>query len=162
MRLGFSLSVFLTSSSLPCMAAYQNFFSICHSCNKEEGEKEGEEEIFITENKSITHKAGKVLFSLGPRAFVQTNQYVAEKLYSTAAEWVKQSGHKRFMELFCGQGAFSFFCAPFIENGLGIEINPAAVEVANLTAEPAEGVSLPEEIDGVPVRVEVVGAIRKR
>jgi hypothetical protein len=32
----------------------------------------------------------------------------------------------------------------------------------NLTDEPAKGVSLPEEIEGVPVTVEVVGRIRKR
>jgi hypothetical protein len=32
----------------------------------------------------------------------------------------------------------------------------------NLTTQPAEGVSLPDEIEGVPVQVEVVGRIRKR
>lgn len=32
----------------------------------------------------------------------------------------------------------------------------------NLTNPPAPGVSLPDEIDGVPVQVEVVGKIRKR
>ena len=32
----------------------------------------------------------------------------------------------------------------------------------NLTEEPAEGLSLPDEIEGVPVTVEVVGRIRKQ
>jgi hypothetical protein len=32
----------------------------------------------------------------------------------------------------------------------------------NLTEKPAEGISLPDEIEGVPVKVEVVGRIRKR
>lgn len=32
----------------------------------------------------------------------------------------------------------------------------------NLAAEPAAGVRLPEEVDGVPLKVEVVGPIRKR
>ena len=32
----------------------------------------------------------------------------------------------------------------------------------NLTTAPDEGVSLPDEIEGVPVHVEVVGTIRKR
>ncbi len=32
----------------------------------------------------------------------------------------------------------------------------------NMTTEPAEGISLPAEVDGVPVRVEVVGTIQKR
>jgi 23S rRNA (uracil747-C5)-methyltransferase len=95
---------------------------------------EGEEEIFVTPVTSIKHKLGEISFSLGPKAFVQTNQAVAEKLYQTSAVWVKESRQLRFMELFCGQGAFSFFCAPFIEEGLGIEINPDAVNEAKKTA----------------------------
>jgi len=95
---------------------------------------EGDTEIFITEKKSINHQLGNISFSLGPRAFVQTNQEVSTKLYETAADCVKGSGYKRFMELFCGQGAFSFFCAPYIDSGLGIEINPDAIVEANKTA----------------------------
>lgn len=96
---------------------------------------EGEEEVFITNNHSIHHKLNLVTMSLGPRAFVQTNQEVAKKLYETAASWVKELQTDRFLELFCGQGAFSFFCAQSIEVGLGIEINEAAIQEANLTAE---------------------------
>lgn len=99
---------------------------------------EGEEEIFITEMKSIHHKIGHVNVSLGPRAFVQTNQRMAEKLYETAAQWVKESHADKFMELFCGQGAFSFFCAPVIKEGLGIEINQDAVKEANRSAKEAK------------------------
>lgn len=95
---------------------------------------EGEEEIFMTERTFIYHRLGEVVFSLDPKAFVQTNQIVAEKLYSTAAEWVKDSSSAKFMELFCGQGAFSFYAAPFIKSGLGIEINQEAVKTANRTA----------------------------
>jgi hypothetical protein len=32
----------------------------------------------------------------------------------------------------------------------------------NLTAAPGAGVSLPDEIEGVPVTIEIVGKIRKR
>ena len=32
----------------------------------------------------------------------------------------------------------------------------------NLTSAPDEGVSLPDQIEGIPVHVEVVGRIRKR
>lgn len=96
---------------------------------------EGEEEVFITATTSIRHQLGPVEMKLGPRAFVQTNQEVAQSLYATAANWVKELKVKTFLELFCGQGAFSFFSAPYIEKGLGIEINPDAVIQANLTAE---------------------------
>lgn len=95
---------------------------------------EGEEEIFITERQYVLHKAGQVELKLDPRAFVQTNQNVANNLYETAASWVQESHPIKFMELFCGQGAFSFFAAPYIKEGLGVEINPDAVATANETA----------------------------
>ena len=96
---------------------------------------EGEEEVFITDTHSIHHKLNLVTMSLGPQAFVQTNQEVAKTLYETAATWVKELKIDRFLELFCGQGAFSFFCAHSIQEGLGIEINEAAIKEANLTAQ---------------------------
>jgi 23S rRNA (uracil747-C5)-methyltransferase len=95
---------------------------------------EGEEEIFITEDHFINNKIGTINFFLDPKAFVQTNQFIAEKLYSYAAQWIKEAGTKNFMELFCGQGAFSFFAAPFINKGMGIEINSDAVAIARDTA----------------------------
>ncbi len=96
---------------------------------------EGEEEIFITDKKSILHQLGETNFMLGPRAFVQTNQEVATKLYETAALWVKETKLRKFMELYCGQGAFSFFASPYIEQGMGVEINEEAIKEANRTAE---------------------------
>lgn len=92
---------------------------------------EGEEEIFITDKKSISHRLENFQFQLTPRAFVQTNQKIAEKLYSTAAQWIKESHLSRMVELYCGQGAFSFFASPYLKDSLGIEINPDAVKVAN-------------------------------
>lgn len=96
---------------------------------------EGEEEIILTDKKYISHQFNKIEMQLGPRAFVQTNQQVAEKLYQTASEWIKELEIESFMELFCGQGAFSFFAAPHIKSGLGIEINEFAVDIANQTAQ---------------------------
>jgi hypothetical protein len=40
------------------------------------------------------------------------------------------------------------------DEGFGLKVN--------LTAEPPETVTLPDEVEGVPVEVEVVGKIRKR
>lgn len=119
---------------------------------------EGDEEIFMTSGSSIEHQIGSVAVSLGPRAFVQTNQFVAEKLYQTAAEWIKQSRPERFMELFCGQGAFSFFCAPYVQAGLGIEINPDAVAEAKKTAKKYKYYHLNfKSADAGKVKEEIVG-----
>ena len=95
---------------------------------------EGDEEIILTEAPAVHHKLGPVSMNLTPRAFVQTNQSIAKNLYETAALWVKENKTDRFLELFCGQGAFSFFCAENIHAGLGIEINPEAILEAIRTA----------------------------
>lgn len=95
---------------------------------------EGEEEVFITDLNSINHQIGPVAMSLHPQGFVQTNQAMATKLYSTAAEWITEFHPKKFMELFSGQGAFSFFIQSGVEAAVGVEINPEAVKRANATA----------------------------
>jgi 23S rRNA (uracil747-C5)-methyltransferase len=100
---------------------------------------EGPEEIFLTERKTLEHRIGPVTFRLAPQAFVQTNVEVATHLYETAAQWIQASGVARALELYCGQGAFSFFAAhlsPQLEMR-GIEINSDAVTTANQTAQEA-------------------------
>ena len=96
---------------------------------------EGEKEIHLTDTKHLHHRMKNVEIRLGTKGFVQTNQRVATALYENAAEWVKATGIHKFTELFCGQGAFSFFCAGSISEGLGIEITPEAVVEANRSAE---------------------------
>lgn len=95
---------------------------------------EGPEEIYFTENKSISHQLNDVSFQLSPQGFVQTNQEMAIELYSTAAAWVKETGAEKFAELFSGQGAFSFFIQSQVKSALGIEINSEAVASANKAA----------------------------
>jgi hypothetical protein len=47
--------------------------------------------------------------------------------------------------------------------GVGItKVNEGYGLKINLQTAPAKGVSLPTEVDGVPVKIEVVGSIRKR
>lgn len=95
---------------------------------------EGEEEIILTQDKSIKQRYEKFEILIDPQAFIQTNQAVATKLYEEAANWTKEIRAKKFVELFCGQGAFTFHCSKYFSEGLGIEINPKAVERANETA----------------------------
>jgi 23S rRNA (uracil747-C5)-methyltransferase len=98
---------------------------------------EGTEEVILSEQDFIHHQLGDIRMKLHPQGFVQTNQEVAAQLYSTAAAWMKDLSIKRFAELFCGQGAFSFFAAAQVEKALGIEINADAVKRANQTASEA-------------------------
>lgn len=96
---------------------------------------EGEEEIILTSENYILHDLKEVRMALHPQGFVQTNQEMAAKLYSTAASWVNDLSVDKFIELFSGQGAFSFFVQKHVKQALGVEINQEAVLRANQTAE---------------------------
>jgi 23S rRNA (uracil747-C5)-methyltransferase len=100
---------------------------------------EGKEEIFITDKKFIDHELkttqGSVRFRLSPQGFVQTNVEIATILYQTAAGWIEESRSNKVLDLFCGQGAFSFFAAPSAKEILGIEINADAVSAATESAQ---------------------------
>jgi 23S rRNA (uracil747-C5)-methyltransferase len=95
---------------------------------------EGKEEIFISKNAFIRHDLNGLMLKLAPQAFVQTNTEVALQLYQTAAEWIKTITPEHMLELFCGQGAFSFYAAHSAKKITGVEINPDAVKIASETA----------------------------
>jgi 23S rRNA (uracil747-C5)-methyltransferase len=99
---------------------------------------EGKEEMVLTTVKAIDHVMDGIRLKLAPQAFVQTNVAVATELYRTAAEWISELRPKKMMELFCGQGAFSFFTARLAQGNqmqiLGVEVNSEAVDTANRTA----------------------------
>lgn len=123
-RIKKNLSTLLANySSLKCVSA--NIQPIPHAI------LEGEEEVFLTDRHFINHQIGSFNFKISPKAFIQTNSAVAEKLYETASRWISEVKTERFSELFCGQGNFSFLASKNISEGLGIEINEDAVIKAN-------------------------------
>jgi len=98
---------------------------------------EGTEEIFLTDAEYLKHQMGRVHFRIGPKGFVQTNQGIAFKLYSQAASWSDELKVNKFVELFSGQGAFSFFIQAHVKEAIGIEIDPEAVKAAQLSVQDA-------------------------
>lgn len=95
---------------------------------------EGDEEIILSVDQTIRYRINGIDFPLAPKSFVQTNQAVAEKLYLEANTWLTEIKTKKLIELFCGQGFFTFL-AKGINESIGIEINKDAVDAANAFAE---------------------------
>ncbi len=95
---------------------------------------EGPEEIILSEETTLNHRIGGYRFRLNPQAFVQTNSGVATKLYTEAARWIRAAKVSRLVELFCGQGAFSFFAADGVSEILGVDTNAEGVSAANESA----------------------------
>ena len=103
---------------------------------------EGEKEIFLTEQQVLEERFNDIPLFIRPQGFFQTNPQVAQALYATARDWVKDLPITNLWDLFCGVGGFGLHCAnqlkqqnpnKFIEL-TGIEISPSAIYSATLSA----------------------------
>lgn len=66
---------------------------------------EGEEEIVLTEQQTLTMGLNGLPPHLRPKGFFQTNSAVAAALYATARDWVASIAPEGMWDIFCGVGA---------------------------------------------------------
>jgi 23S rRNA (uracil747-C5)-methyltransferase len=88
---------------------------------------EGEREEILSENRRLRDTLGAIPLLYSPQSFSQVTSNVAEKLYATAATWMRESNSRRLLDLYCGVGAFSLFAAKHLERGHGIELSSSAI-----------------------------------
>jgi 23S rRNA (uracil747-C5)-methyltransferase len=103
---------------------------------------EGEEEIYLTEQRRLEERLNGIPLYIRPKSFFQTNPEVAEKLYRTASEWADESKPKILWDLFCGVGGFALHCAAPEREIIGIEIEPEAISCARDSAAQLEMANL--------------------
>ncbi|WP_443091196.1 23S rRNA (uracil(747)-C(5))-methyltransferase RlmC [Basfia succiniciproducens] len=102
---------------------------------------EGEKEIFFTERQVLEERFNRIPLFIRPQGFFQTNPQVAEGLYGTAQQWVKDLPVNKLWDLFCGVGGFGLHCAKALQEKnpdielTGIEIAPSAIYCAGLSAQ---------------------------
>ncbi|MEY0434162.1 23S rRNA (uracil(747)-C(5))-methyltransferase RlmC [Providencia huaxiensis] len=96
---------------------------------------EGEDEIFLTEQRTLREEFNQVPLFIRPQGFFQTNPIVAAKLYQTAREWVKELHIDSLWDLFCGVGGFGLHCAEKNTRLTGIEISAPAIASAQQSAD---------------------------
>ncbi|MEW5838749.1 MAG: 23S rRNA (uracil(747)-C(5))-methyltransferase RlmC [Pseudomonadota bacterium] len=96
---------------------------------------EGEEEIILSEQSSLTMRLNGIDLHLRPRSFFQTNTEVAAALYRTACDWAAELAPQDAWDLFCGVGGFALHLAPVVRGKVtGIEISAEAIASAQQTA----------------------------
>ena len=99
---------------------------------------EGEQEIVLTEEESLTMRLDEIAFRLRPRSFFQTNSVVAAGLYRQARDWVTEVDPASVLDLYCGVGGFALNAA--LAKGArprrveGVEVAPDAVASARAAA----------------------------
>jgi len=96
---------------------------------------EGEQEIWLTEQRALAERFNGVPLWIRPQSFFQTNPSVAASLYATARDWVRALPVKHMWDLFCGVGGFGLHCATPAMTLTGIEIAPEAIACAKQSAE---------------------------
>ncbi|MGL5728117.1 MAG: 23S rRNA (uracil(747)-C(5))-methyltransferase RlmC [Plesiomonas sp.] len=95
---------------------------------------EGEQEIMLTDDHSLSEQFNHVPLSIRPRSFFQTNPQIAARLYATARDWVQALPINSLWDLFCGVGGFGLHCATPEMKLTGIEISPEAIDCARASA----------------------------
>lgn len=98
---------------------------------------EGEEEILLTEDSSITYRLNDIPLHCRPKSFFQTNDAVASALYRQAQNWVSELAPHRVWDLFCGVGGFALHCVQILPQVqvTGIEVSVEAIASATLSAQ---------------------------
>ena len=94
---------------------------------------EGEEEVVLTQERTLPFRVNELTLHLGVRSFLQTNTAVAEALYRTARDWTAALGVAAVADLYCGVGGFAHHLAAPGRQVTGVEISPEAVDAARLT-----------------------------
>ena len=104
---------------------------------------EGEKEIFLTEQHTLPERFNQIPLFIRPQGFFQTNPQVAEGLYGTAQQWIKDLPVCQLWDLFCGVGGFGLHCLKALQmqnpeqpiHLTGIEISSSAIAAAKLSAQ---------------------------
>lgn len=94
---------------------------------------EGDEEIVFTSKTYINHHYQNINLHLGVKSFFQVTSEVARKLYGKVENILAENKIQSFLDLYCGVGAFSFYAAKVVKNGLGVEISEEAIKFAQMT-----------------------------
>ena len=82
----------------------------------------------------LHEKVNGLTYRIPPASFFQTNTQMAGELQKTAVEFAAPCALDRVLDLYCGSGFLSLALAAKAKNVLGLEIDPAAVEIARTNA----------------------------
>lgn len=77
---------------------------------------------------------GDVRFRISPTSFFQTNSIQAERLYQETREALGATAEMTIWDLYCGTGTIGIFLASSVRQVLGVELNPASIQDAEINA----------------------------
>jgi 23S rRNA (uracil747-C5)-methyltransferase len=78
---------------------------------------EGEEEIVLTEARTLPMRVDGLELNLRPKGFFQTNTGIAARMYRQGAEWARAAAPAELWDLYCGVGGFALHAARALADG---------------------------------------------
>jgi 23S rRNA (uracil747-C5)-methyltransferase len=98
---------------------------------------EGDREVVLTEQETLSMRLGDVTMHLRPQSFFQTNTHVAAQLYAQASAWIDEVSPESMWDLYCGVGGFALHAARPGRAVTGIETSREAIRSAKQSARDA-------------------------
>jgi 23S rRNA (uracil1939-C5)-methyltransferase len=92
------------------------------------------EDMVLAGEPMLEERIGAVRLLVSPRAFLQVNRGVAERLYANVARAAALTGAERVIDVYSGVGGIALTLAPRAASVVGIEEEPAAVQDAAAAA----------------------------
>ncbi len=81
----------------------------------------------------LKERLGAFTFRMGISTFFQVNPFQTPRLYDIVRDWVPDGS--RLLDVYCGNGTITLWCAAKTRETLGIEANPAAIRAARQAAQ---------------------------
>jgi len=81
----------------------------------------------------IHEELGNIRYRISPRAFFQVNSVQAKAIYDVVASQL--NGEKRVIDAYCGIGSIGLYIASMVDEVVGVESVPQAIEDANYNAQ---------------------------
>jgi SAM-dependent methyltransferases related to tRNA (uracil-5-)-methyltransferase len=113
---------------------------------------EGDDEIFLTSEQTLTMRLNHITLHLRPRSFFQTNTAVAAQLYQQAQQWISEIEPVSVLDLFCGVGGFALHAA----TALGLDTPGFDTDSPASLLRPTQ----PASVRGVEVSEDAVASAR--
>ena len=132
-----SKSLFPKSKIIPAITErFPNVVSIVHNINNRRTSAVfGDKSEILFGKSSYEEKVAGKSFDVTAQSFLQVNIPQAEVLYEKALALLNLKGTETVLDAYCGIGTISLALADRAQQVIGIEVIPAAVEIAKVNAE---------------------------
>lgn len=102
--------------------------------NQKSNISKGEKELIHFGDGFIEERILNCRFRIYANSFFQTNSLQSENLYQTAFELLQPGKNDRLLDLYCGAGTIGLTAANMVNEVIGLELEPTAIEAARENA----------------------------